>query len=242
MTTILVVTLAGLMVGLSKGGLGGPIPVSLTLPLLGMVMPISEAIGMTIPLLIFADLFALRMYWRKWDMGYVKLLLLPSVVGIIMGAYILSSLPEEMLRRVLGVFCLLVVAYKIGGSALAGISYTPRLWHGYAAGWVCGFGSALANVGGPPFTAYMLLQKIDPTPFIGTATLFFAIVNFLKLPAYLAADVIDLHKIFHIAWVLPVIPLGVWLGRKLIQNMNPKTFEWIMLGLLLWASLSLIFG
>ncbi len=242
MTTVLIVALAGLLVGLSKGGLGGPIPVSLTLPLLGIIMPVSEAIAVTIPLLIFADIFALRLYWQKWDMYYVRLLLLPSIVGIIMGAYVLSSLPEDMLRRLLGIFCLVVVIYKVGGNALAGVRYTPRLWHGYAAGWICGFGSALANVGGPPFTAYMLLQKIDPTPFIGTATLFFAIVNFLKLPAYLAADVIDMNKMFSLAWVLPIIPLGVWLGRKLIENMNPRTFEWIMLALLLWASVSLIFG
>ncbi|MBZ0306045.1 MAG: sulfite exporter TauE/SafE family protein [Anaerolineae bacterium] len=242
MTTVLIVTLAGLLVGLSKGGLGGPIPVSLTLPLLGIIMPVSEAIALTIPLLIFADIFALRLYWQKWDMYYVRLLLLPSIIGIIMGAYVLSSLPEDTLRRLLGIFCLIVVIYKIGGSTLTGVRYTPRLWHGYAAGWVCGFGSALANVGGPPFTAYMLLQKIDPTPFIGTSTLFFAIVNFLKLPAYLAADVIDPDSLFRLAWVLPIIPLGVWLGRKLIENMNARTFEWIMLGLLLWASVSLIFG
>lgn len=240
MTSILIILLAGLLVGLSKGGLGGPVPVTLTVPLLSLVMPVSEAIAVTIPLLLFADVFALRIYWQKWDIRYVKLLLLPAVIGIVMGSLLLSSLSDDTLRRVLGIFTMIVFLYKVGGSSLAGLRYTPRVWHGYFAGWISGFASALANTGGPPFTAYMLLQNIDPTPFIGTATLFFAIVNFLKLPAYLAADVIDLSKLFGISWVLPLIPVSVWIGRKAVENMNAKTFEWLMMGLLLWASLSLI--
>ncbi len=242
MNTFFIILLAGLLVGLSKGGLGGPVPVSLTAPLLALAMPVSEAVGVTLPLLIFADMFALRLYWQKWDMHYVKTMLPLAIVGVVMGAFVLGSLPEDTLRRVLGFFTLAAVIYKVSGDTISALAYQPRDWHGYAAGWISGFGSALANVGAPPFTAYMLLQKVDPTPFIGTATLFFAIVNALKFPAYIAADVINFDKLISIAWVLPIIPFGVWLGKRFLNIMNPKVFEWLMLALLFWASLSLIFG
>ena len=47
-----------------------------------------------------------------------------------------------------------------------------KLLNTHVALWI----PALANVGAPPYTAYMLLQKIDdPVIFLGTTSLFFAL-------------------------------------------------------------------
>ena len=86
----------------------------------------------------------------------------------------------------------------------------------------------------------MLLQRVPPRPFIGTATLFFAIVNLLKLPGYLSTGILTVERIGSIAWLLPLVPLGVWLGRKIILQIDPTVFEWLMLVLLAVASLWLL--
>ncbi|MFN8373718.1 MAG: sulfite exporter TauE/SafE family protein [Anaerolineae bacterium] len=241
-TTILLLALAALMIGLSKGGLGGPVPVSLVAPLLSQIMPVQEAVVIVLPLLLFADIFALRVYWKQWDMRYIKLMLPVAVVGIVMGAWVLANLPDLALRRVLGFFTLVAVLYKLASDSLTAVKYTPHTWHAFFAGWAAGFGSAVANVGAPPFTAYMLLQKVEPIPFIGTTTLFFAIVNLLKLPSFLQTQVLSVHQLLSIAWTLPLIPLGVWIGRRTLNWFNPKTFEWLMIALLFWASISLLVG
>jgi len=115
---------------------------------------------------------------------------------------------------VIGLFTLIVVVYKVGGGFLTKLEYQPRNWHGYLAGWASGFGSALANIGAPPFTAYMMLRKVPPVPFIGTTTLLFAIVNALKLPiTLLSSRVLDPHLLLSILWVVPLIPVGVLVGR-----------------------------
>jgi uncharacterized membrane protein YfcA len=241
MDSNLVIILAALLVGLAKGGLGG-MAGALVSPLFSTIMPISTAVGLTLPLLMVGDLFALRFYWRKWDMKHIRLLLPAAVIGIVGGALLLTHLPDEVLRRLLGLFSLMVVGYKIGSASLKSLSYAPHDWHGYVAGWTAGFGSALANAGGPPFTAYMLLQKVPPLVFVGTSTLFFAIVNVLKLPIFLTASVIDVPQLVGIAWALPLIPLGVWIGRSIVRRMDARVFEWFMLATLLWMGLSLLFG
>ena len=77
--------------------------------------------------------------------------------------------------------------FKIASDRLASLAYQPRKWHGYFAGWASGFGSTLANVGAPPFTAYLLLQpKMTPRRFVGTTTLFFAVMNLTKVPGFIA--------------------------------------------------------
>lgn len=240
MTFIVIITCAALLIGLAKGGLG-PLGALLT-PLLSMTMPVSDAIGLTLPLLIVGDAFAVRAYWRTWDVTHVRRLLPAAVIGILVGLLLLTNLSNDALRRVVGVFTLTVAAYKLVSESLKTLAYTPRPWHGVAAGSAAGFASALANAGGPPITSYLLLQKLPPTTFVGTSVLFFAVVNLLKLPAFLAAQVTDVDRLIGIAWAVPLIPVGVWAGRRLIQRINQRAFEWLMLAGLVWAGLALLLG
>lgn len=239
MSLTLVIILAALMVGLIKGGLG-PVPGALLVPLLSTTMRVSEAVALTLPLLIVGDLFALPVYWRQWDGRMVRLMLPAAVGGIVMGLALLATLPDDVLRRVLGAFTLLAVGYKLASDSIAALSYTPRDWHGWLAGWGSGFGSALANAGAPPITAYLLLQKVTPTAFIATTVLFFFVVNLIKLPAFLATNVVSIDQLLSIVWALPLIPVGVLAGRRVVQRLNPRLFERLMLVLLVWAGLTLL--
>jgi uncharacterized membrane protein YfcA len=234
-----VVALCSIFIGLSKGGMGAVLVV-LTTPLLSTVMPVSEAVSIALPMLLIADAFALWAYWKTWDMHYVRLLLPLTVVGVALGTYFLATLDDDTLRRLLGVFTLFFVGYRLASGRIRNVEYTPRNWHGYLAGFASGFGSALANTGAPPFTAYMLLQNISPAAFVGTTTLYFAIVNALKLPGLLVAHLLDFRDLIDVAWALPLIPLGVWLGRYIVQRLNKTAFERFMLVVLGFAGLILL--
>jgi uncharacterized membrane protein YfcA len=231
--------LVALLIGLAKGGLG-PVAGALVTPILSTAMPVSQAVGVALPLLLLGDVFALRVYWREWDARIVKLMLPGAVVGIVMGLALLTSLPDDALRRVLGVFTLLAVGYKLASDSLARLAYTPRDWHATLAGWGSGFGSALANAGAPPITAYLLLQRPRPTVFLSTTVLFFAVINLLKLPAFLAANVVNINELGGIVWALPLIPVGIEGGRRMVRWMDPKMFERLMLALLFGAGIMLL--
>ena len=239
----IIVALACLFIGLSKGGLGGPVPVAMLTPLLSLIIPPSQAVGIVLVPLLVGDVIAVSLYWREWDSARIKLLLPWAIVGIIIGGVLLVALANSgqnlVLKRILGAFTLVVVIYKVGSSRLSALKYEPRDWHGWLAGYLAGFGSALANVGAPPYTAYMLLQKMEnPIIFLGTTSLFFAIVNLLKLPLVLTnSKILDLHLLASILWALPIIPVGAWLGRKSLRVINPMLFEQIMLALLFVLSL-----
>lgn len=239
--TSLIFALTALLVGLAKGGLGGVVG-AMVVPLLSTTMPVLQASGLALSLLLVGDVFALRLYWKQWDMKYLRLMLPAGVIGVVMGLLLLTSLPDQVLRRLLGIMTLVVALYKLASDSLTQVTYTPRGWHGILAGWLAAFTSALANAGGPPATAYLLLQKMPPLAFLGTFSLFFAVVNFLKLPGFLTARAIDLSLLGSLLWVLPLIPVGVWLGKRLLTRLNPKAFERLMLVLLTYAGLSLLLG
>ncbi len=233
------IVVAAVFVGLVKGGLG-PVAGALIVPLLSTTMPVSEAVGLTLPLLILGDWIALPVYWKQWDSTALRLMLPAALVGVAMGIALLTSLPDDTLRRVLGAFTLVVAGYKLASDLLKSVEYTPRDWHGWLAGWGSGLGSALANVGAPPITAYLLLRRVTPAVFIGTNAVFFLIVNLVKFPFFIATDVLDTDTLVGMAWTLPLLPIGVWLGRRFIEWVDPARFDRLMLILLAGIGLMLL--
>lgn len=239
MAFVFIVALCSVFIGLSKGGMGAVLVV-LTTPLLSLVMPTSQAVSIALPMLLIADIFALWAYWKTWDMHYVRLLLPLTIVGVVAGTYLLATLDDVTLRRLLGLFTLGFVGYRVASERLTSLEYHPRNWHGYVAGAASGFGSALANTGAPPYTAYMLLQGVSPQTFVGTTTLYFAIVNLIKLPGLVVAHLLDFTDLAQVIWALPLIPIGVLLGRWMVNRMNRAAFERFMLVVLAFAGVILL--
>jgi uncharacterized membrane protein YfcA len=57
-TDMLLIALISFLIGLSKGGLGGPVLGAMIAPLLSQVMPVQQAVGITLPMLLTGDAIA----------------------------------------------------------------------------------------------------------------------------------------------------------------------------------------
>jgi hypothetical protein len=238
---ILVTAVVAFLIGLSKGGLGGTAG-ALATPMLALVMPADKVIGLVLPILMLADIFAVGVHWGRWNRKLVLLLIPGSIVGVIIGTVLITNSPTETLRTLLGVIVLIFAIYKILEKRILRVMvYRPRDWHGLVAGTITGFSSALAHTGGPPVSIYLLMQDVTPRVFIATSALFFLILNWIKVPFYIYADLFDSELLRQIAWILPLVPIGVVTGRWLIVRVDAETFERIIVGLLLINALLLIF-
>ncbi len=238
---LIVVALACLMSGFSKGGLGGTLG-ALTTPMMALVMPIDLAIGILLPILIVADIFSLATHWRRWDWRIARLLLLGGLCGIGVGTIFISQVSAEQLRRTLGVLVLTFGMVRLLESRLIkSMHYQPRTWHGLLVGGIAGFASTIASAGGPPVVMYLMMLNLPPAIFVATSVLTFSILNWVKVPYYLTAGILRLDLTLQLAWLLPLVPAGVWLGRRLVQRINRVVFERLILSLLLLSGLILIF-
>ena len=61
--------------GLSKGGFPGPISM-LAVPIMSFAMSPLKAAGILLPLLLVMDLIALYLYWNKWDLKLLKIIII----------------------------------------------------------------------------------------------------------------------------------------------------------------------
>lgn len=230
-----VIAILGFMIGLAKGGFGGL--GSLLTPVLALVLPVASAVGVLLPMLMVGDVFAVYMYWKEWDPGLVRRMLPAGIIGALAGTALLSWLSPDGLRIILGIFVLVLVAYKFISDRIQAIRYEPKTWHAPAAGLMAGVASGMFNNGGPAFSSYLLLQKLRARPFIATSAIYFALLNIIKVPGFLYTGVLDLPLLFSLWWVFLFIPVGIWVARITLTRLSPSAFEGIIIVLLIFSSL-----
>jgi uncharacterized membrane protein YfcA len=237
MTTVVVC-----LIGLSKGGLGGTLGVLAT-PLMALVLPADQVIGLLLPILMIADIFAVASHWQRWDTKLVWLLTPGAILGMGVGTLFIASISAVTLKRGIGVIVLLFVIYRLFESRLVNMSqYHPRSWHGLLAGGAAGFSSTLAHTGGPPVAIYLLMQNVSPRTFVATSALFFTIVNWIKVPSYLYIGLFDFRLLGQVVWLLPLLPVSVWVGKQMADKIDKVLFNRMIIILLVVSALFLLLG
>lgn len=99
----------------------------------------------------------------------------------------------------------------------------------------------LANAAGPVSTVYMLAQKLPKWEFVGTGAWFFLIVNLIKVPFSWNLGLIDLVSLKTNFILIPAILCGIALGRAVINKIEQKLFEKILLVFAALAAVRLLF-
>ena len=62
-----ILAVAALLIGLSKGGIGGPLPTMLATLMISQRASVATAVALAVPMLMVGDAFALYTYWGTWD-------------------------------------------------------------------------------------------------------------------------------------------------------------------------------
>jgi hypothetical protein len=120
------------------------------------------------------------------------------------------------------------------------MKYAPVGWHGWTAGSLSGFASAVSHAGGAPVSIYLLMQGLTPHVYVATSALFFAVLNWIKVPYYLFSNLINLQLLSQLVWILPCAPMGVWVGRWATDRLDKSTFDQIIIALLGVSAMILI--
>lgn len=238
---VLVVAAAALLIGLSKGGLGGGLGPLITL-LVAVVVPADVAIGLLLPLLMVGDVTALIAHRGRWRRDLLVQLLPGAVVGVAVASLLLREVTAEVLRVVLVVVVAAAVAYKLVEPRLGRRRIEVRPWHGALAGLVSGITSTVAHVGGPPVVVYLVLARTPPVGYVATLAVFFTVVNWVKVPGYLAADLFEWDLLWRLAPTAALIPVGTVLGRWAVHRVQQRTFDRLVLGLLVVGAAFLLVG
>jgi hypothetical protein len=218
--------------GVSKGGFGSGLGI-VSVPLMALTVPVTEAAAIMLPILCVMDLAALWAYRRSWDRENMKIMLPAGLVGLVLGALTFRYINEAGLKLVLGTVAVGFVLYHWSDAARRLTKTRPSKVKGYF--WCCvsGYTSTVAHAGGPPMSIYLLPQRMDKALLAGTAVVFFSVLNYVKLVPYFWLGLFDARNLSTSAALAPIGVLGILAGVWVRKRISEVLFYRLCYGFLL---------
>ena len=236
--------------GVSKSGFAGGAGI-LSLPLMMLVMPVQRVAAVLLPLLILCDMNAIYHHRHNKDCKTIFRIYIPSIVGILAGAAVWWWIGREgveqygiWIKRFVGGIAILFAVYIVCKEvAMAWVDqFKPGVGVGWGAGIVAECSSTIAHAAGPIVSLYIFAQDLGKTLFVGTVAWTFTLINLSKLPFYIGVGLIEKDVLLFGAVLVPLIPVGSWLGKWMHHRVSETLFNRIILVLVFIAGIQLIFG
>ena len=226
----LVAVPAVIVLGLSKGGFTGLS--SLAMPMLSLVESPVRAAAIVLPILIVQDWVSVWAFRRDFSSSNLLILIPSAMIGVGLGWLLAARVSEDAVRLAVGVISIAFVAYMLIRDRLGRAPVErPGVPGGLVWGSLAGFTSFISHSGAPPFQVYVLPQNLKPRVFAGTATMFFAAVNLIKLPPYFLLGQFNRANLAVSAGLIPVAILSTFGGVWLVRRVPPDRFYAIILAL-----------
>jgi len=198
----IILFVVALAIGMSKAGLGFGLMV---VPLLAFGFGARESTGLMIPILITADIYAVKHYHRMAEWKFIFKLLPWAVLGIIAGVITGKLISGNQFRMLLSLLVIAGLMIMVGRDLMKKQESVPT--HPAFAillGVLGGFGSMVGNAAGPIFAVYLLAMRLPKNSYIGTGAWFYLIINVITIPAIL---------------------LGAWLGIRIIRLFSEGSYR-----------------
>ena len=204
----------------------------LAVPMMSLFVTPQFAAAVMMPILLAMDMLIVCRYRITWDRRIIFSLLPAALVGLGLGSLTFRYMDADMVKFLVGLlaafFVLQFVVSRRGNDK--GVQ-TPRPII-FTLGLLSGFSSFIAHAGGPPVKGYLLQQQLEKSWFVGTNTVFFFSLNFLKTIAYGAFGTLSISSLQMSALLSPMLLLGVFLGFRLHKFIDQRVFVKVVYGFL----------
>jgi uncharacterized protein len=229
---------AVIILGLAKGGFAGL--GILAVPLMALAASPVQAASITLPILIVQDVVSVWAFRHSFERSILLLMVPSAAVGIAAGYALAAFVSSAAVELAIGIVSIAFALFRL--KADRGLAKAPEQSLAAGAFWgaVAGFTSQIAHAGGPPFQIYVLPKRLARDTFIGTSALFFAIINWIKVPAYAALGQFTETNLLTAAVLMPLAIVSTAAGVWLIRRVPTERFYTLIYALLLAVGAKLV--
>ena len=238
----LLAVIATLLFGMSKAGFGGAAG-SLGVPLMALAVPAPFAAAVMLPILLAIDLIGLVVFRGKADTANLRIILPGAMLGVALGWLTFSHVDARWIKLLIGIEAIAFALdrFRAARDVALAVPSAPTFLPGILWSGVAGFTSFISHAGGPPIMQYLMPQNMDKMRLVGTTVIFFTAVNFAKLGPYAQLGLVDLSNLAVSLLLAPAIPVGYFVGYRLLQAVDMRGFNLVTAWTLLAAGTKLVF-
>ena len=171
---------------------------------------------------------------READYAVVRKLSFSCLLGIPLGLIVFSSVDVQVLKVLLGVGVLCSVVLLVKGSSLP----NTGVWLEWVAGILSGALAASLSTNGPPLVFALQSRKMPIARFRATISMIFTVSGVVTLLSFALLRKVTQDQIGASLTSVPVLLIGIFLGRRLQRFVNEAASRQFVLALLTVAGIS----
>lgn len=232
--------IAVILSGLAKGGFAGVGALAMPIMALG-VDPVRGA-AILLPILILQDAVSVWAFRHSWDRHVLTVMLPGMAMGVGIGYFFAAQVSEIAVLGVLGLISTLFGLQRLWverGGAIVLPSGSPD-WVGVLFGMASGFTSQIAHAGSPPFQMWVLPKRLPRDMLVGTTAIAFAVMNWMKVPAYAALGQFTRENLLATAMLAPVAVVATFAGVALVRRVDAARFYTLIYVLMILLGIKLM--
>ena len=211
------------------------------IPLLAFLIPVHTAVSMFGLMVLVLFIFLSIRDWREVVRHELKLLLAPTLLGVVAGVLLFKHLDSRLLLQLLGGFLIAFALYTFA------VNYfrLPEMTCSDRWALPVGFVGAVIDTlfgggGGTLVVIYLHLRRVGRAPFRATVAMLWLFEMIARIVGYGAAGYYTMDSLLLCALLLPLMFAGTWAGERLGNRISQETFSKVMASLLLVAGVSLL--
>lgn len=209
------------------GGFGSSV---FFVPIAQLFLDYNVVLGVTALFHVFSNSAKLALFWRHIDHRLALLIGLPSVVFVILGAYLTTRIDSESAQLSLGIF---LVVFALLFLFVPKLVIKPTNVNAATGGSIAGFLAGLFGTGGAVRGATMVGFNLSKNVFVATSAAVDFAVDASRTVVYANQGYITPEVYPHIAGLIVVAAVGSYLGKLILAKISQEQFRTVVLILIL---------
>lgn len=187
---------------------------------------------------ISGNVGAVTFFRQGLDKRLIILFGLPSIILTIIGAYLVTFIPQLILEILLGIFLLIFSVYSLLRPDFKVAATKSNTLIG---GSLSGFLQGLLGIGGALRGAFLISYDLDKIRYIATISAIAVIIDAARIPIYFSNNLLDPQFYYYIPILIIIGIIGSYTGKRIVSITPQRLFKKIVLVAIALASLLLIY-
>ena len=189
-------------------------------PLLALTLPVQVAAPLAVLVSITVAVVVVIQDWRNVHLRSAGRLVLSTLFGIPLGLLMLKTVPESIVKRILGAFIIAFAIYSLAGRKPQLHSDRLAPLFGFAAGILGG----AYGMNGPPLVVYGVLRRWQPGQFRATLQGYFLVASIVGMVGYAITGLWTRTVSAYFLLSLPLALFAIFLGHAIHRRLSGARF------------------
>lgn len=206
----------------------------LFVPLASIVLDFKVVLGITAVFHVFSNLSKIYLFQKGIDKQIALKLGIPAVLFVTLGAWLTNYIPQKEIELGMNFIIFSIALYMMSGHHKRIKESNTNL---YLGGTLSGFFAGLIGTGGAIRGITLAAFNLEKDAFIATSAIIDMGVDVSRAGVYIASGYFQQEHVILIPFLIIISIAGSYAGKRILNYIPEKTFQYIVLGVILLTSL-----